>query len=138
MARRRPVCAAALERCRRCFRRWPKAEVPGRTAWRGAGETDLPRGACSEAPRAVMPQLNMALELASIRMRQVAVLATCFDDQNLSEKQPMRRLHRVVSTTVLIALCVALAGCSSSMSSFDPMDMLDFLDTKKKLPGDRK
>jgi hypothetical protein len=50
----------------------------------------------------------------------------------------MRRLHRVVSATVLIALSGALAGCSSSVSNWDPMDMLDFLDTKKKLPGDRK
>ena len=30
-----------------------------------------------------------------------------------------------------------LAGCGS-MSNFDPTDMLDFLDTKKKLPGERK
>jgi hypothetical protein len=49
----------------------------------------------------------------------------------------MRHLHRLVSATVLIALSSALAGCGS-MSNWDPMDMLDFLDTKKKLPGDRK
>jgi hypothetical protein len=49
----------------------------------------------------------------------------------------MRRLQRFVSATVLIALSGALAGCGS-MSNWDPMDMLDFLDTKKKLPGDRK
>jgi hypothetical protein len=49
----------------------------------------------------------------------------------------MRRLQRLVSATVLIALSGALAGCGS-MSNWDPMDMLDFLDTKKKLPGDRK
>jgi hypothetical protein len=49
----------------------------------------------------------------------------------------MRRLQRIVSATVLIALSGALAGCGS-MSNWDPMDMLDFLDTKKKLPGDRK
>jgi hypothetical protein len=49
----------------------------------------------------------------------------------------MRHLQRVVSATVLIALSGALAGCGS-MSNWDPMDMLDFLDTKKKLPGDRK
>ncbi|MBY9051386.1 hypothetical protein K7462_29355, partial [Pseudomonas fluorescens] len=35
---------------------------------------------------------------------------------------------------VLIAFTGVLGGCSS----FDPSDMLDFLDTKKKLPGDRK
>src|ERR1700731_3331363 len=49
----------------------------------------------------------------------------------------MRRLQRLVSASVLIALSGALAGCGS-MSNWDPMDMLDFLDTKKKLPGDRK
>jgi len=50
----------------------------------------------------------------------------------------MRRLQRVVSATVLIALSGAMAGCSSGLSNWDPMDMLDFLDTKKKLAGDRK
>jgi hypothetical protein len=49
----------------------------------------------------------------------------------------MRRLQRFVSATVLIALSGALAGCGS-VSNWDPMDLLDFLDTKKKLPGDRK
>jgi hypothetical protein len=49
----------------------------------------------------------------------------------------MRRLQRLVSATVLIALSSALAGCGS-VSNWDPMDLLDFLDTKKPLPGDRK
>jgi hypothetical protein len=49
----------------------------------------------------------------------------------------MRRLQRFVSASVLIALAGALSGCGSA-SNWDPMDMLDFLDTKKKLPGDRK
>jgi hypothetical protein len=31
-----------------------------------------------------------------------------------------------------------LAGCSKLGSNFDPSDLLDFLDTKKKLPGERK
>jgi hypothetical protein len=56
----------------------------------------------------------------------------------MSEKPSMRRLQRIVSAAVLIALSSALAGCSSSISNWDPMDMFDFLDTKKKLPGDRK
>jgi hypothetical protein len=56
----------------------------------------------------------------------------------MSEKPSMRRLQRLVSAAVLIALSSALAGCSSSISNWDPMDMFDFLDTKKKLPGDRK
>ena len=40
--------------------------------------------------------------------------------------------------SVLIALSGALGGCSGALSSFDPSDMLDWLDTKKKLPGERK
>ena len=50
----------------------------------------------------------------------------------------MRRSQRLIAAAVLIALSGALAGCSGSMSSFDPTDLLDFLDTKKKLPGERK
>ena len=49
----------------------------------------------------------------------------------------MRRPQRLIAATVLIALSSALAGCGS-MGSFDPSDLLDFLDTKKKLPGERK
>src|ERR1700676_5038968 len=50
----------------------------------------------------------------------------------------MRRSQRLIAAFVLIALCGALAGCSGGLSSFDPSDLLDWLDTKKKLPGDRK
>ena len=50
----------------------------------------------------------------------------------------MRRSQRLIATAVVIALSGVLAGCSGGMSSFDPTDMLDFLDTKKKLPGERK
>ena len=50
----------------------------------------------------------------------------------------MRRSQRMIAATVLIALSGALAGCSSGLSSWDPTDLLDFLDTKKKLPGERK
>ncbi|WBL81917.1 hypothetical protein I3J27_16385 [Bradyrhizobium xenonodulans] len=46
----------------------------------------------------------------------------------------MRRTPRLIAAAVLIAFTGVLGGCSS----FDPTDMLDFLDTKKKLPGDRK
>jgi len=49
----------------------------------------------------------------------------------------MRRPQRLIAATVLIALSGALAGCGS-MGNFDPSDLLDFLDTKKKLPGERK
>jgi hypothetical protein len=50
----------------------------------------------------------------------------------------MRRSQRVIAAAVAIALSSALAGCTGGMSSFDPSDLLDFLDTKKKLPGERK
>jgi hypothetical protein len=49
----------------------------------------------------------------------------------------MRRSQRLIAATVLIALSGALGGCSSG-GNFDPSDLLDFLDTKKKLPGERK
>ena len=51
----------------------------------------------------------------------------------------MRRSQRLIALAVLIALSGALAGCGGGgISSFDPSDLLDFLDTKKKLPGERK
>ena len=50
----------------------------------------------------------------------------------------MRRSQRLIATAVVVALSGALTGCAGGMSSFDPSDMLDFLDTKKKLPGERK
>jgi len=49
----------------------------------------------------------------------------------------MGRSQRLIAATVLIALSGALGGCASS-SGWDPSDMLDFLDNKKKLAGDRK
>ena len=49
----------------------------------------------------------------------------------------MRRPQRLIATAVLVALSGALAGCGST-GNFDPSDLLDFLDTKKKLPGERK
>src|SRR6478752_355366 len=58
-------------------------------------------------------------------------------DPELNEKPTMRRPQRLIAATVLVALSSALAGCGS-MGNFDPSDMLDFLDTKKKLPGERK
>src|SRR5947199_596013 len=51
----------------------------------------------------------------------------------------MRGSQRLIALAVLVALSGALAGCGGGgMSSFDPSDMLDWLDTKKKLPGERK
>ena len=50
----------------------------------------------------------------------------------------MRRQERLIAVAVVIALSGALAGCSSGLTNWDPTDLLDFLDTKKKLPGERK
>src|ERR1700677_1728560 len=58
--------------------------------------------------------------------------------QQLSEKSTMRVSQRLISAAVLISLAGALAGCSGSFANFDPTDMFDWLDTKKKLPGERK
>jgi hypothetical protein len=49
----------------------------------------------------------------------------------------MRATERLIAVTVLVALSCALSGCGTN-GSFDPTDMLDFLDTKKKMPGERK
>src|SRR6195952_2502191 len=55
-----------------------------------------------------------------------------------TEREPtMLRLQRLIAASVLVALSSALAGCGS-MGNWDPTDLLDFLDTKKKLPGERK
>src|SRR3954463_1415088 len=61
----------------------------------------------------------------------------CFRRSQRAERANMRRPQRLIAATVIIALSSALAGCGSA-SSFDPSDLLDFLDTKKKLPGERK
>jgi hypothetical protein len=53
----------------------------------------------------------------------------------------MRRSQRLIAAAVLISLSGVLAGCADSMSKlsdWDPTDMLDFLDTKKKIQGERK
>ncbi len=50
-----------------------------------------------------------------------------------------RPLQRLIAVAVLASLGLALTACSGSgINNFDPSDMLDFLDTKKKLPGERK
>lgn len=48
----------------------------------------------------------------------------------------MRLSQRLIAATVLTAIAIALGGCSSG--SFDPSDLMDVFDTKKKLPGERK
>jgi hypothetical protein len=57
----------------------------------------------------------------------------------LTKKSTIRPSQRLISAAVLIVFSVVLAGCSSSFGSdFDPTDLLDWLDTKKKLPGKRE
>jgi hypothetical protein len=48
----------------------------------------------------------------------------------------MRGSKNLIVLAVLGTLSCAVAGCSTA--NIDPTDMLDFLDTKKKLPGERK
>jgi hypothetical protein len=48
------------------------------------------------------------------------------------------RSQRLIAAAVVIALSSALAGCTGGFGNFDPSDLLDWLDTKKKLPGERK
>jgi hypothetical protein len=48
----------------------------------------------------------------------------------------MRRSQRLIAATILASISIALAGCSSG--NFDPTDLMDWFDTKKKLPGERK
>src|SRR6185437_5588966 len=57
----------------------------------------------------------------------------------LNEKSTMRLSQSLIAASIVVALSVVLAGCSSNLgSNFDPSDLLDFLDTKKKLPGKRE
>src|SRR5690349_6898513 len=50
----------------------------------------------------------------------------------------MRGSQRLIALSVLIALGGVLGGCSGGMANFDPSDLLDWMDTKKKLQGERK
>ncbi|OQW54235.1 MAG: hypothetical protein A4S14_00675, partial [Proteobacteria bacterium SG_bin9] len=52
----------------------------------------------------------------------------------------MGRSRRLIVATVLVAMSAVLSGCGSmsGLSNFEPGDLFDFLDTKKKLPGERK
>lgn len=52
---------------------------------------------------------------------------------------PKRHLSRAFTGAVLVAVACVLSGCGGgAANSFDPTDMLSFLDTKKPLPGARK
>jgi hypothetical protein len=51
----------------------------------------------------------------------------------------MRRSQRLMTFAVLISLCGVLAGCGSGgLNNWDPSDLLGFLDTKKKMSGNRQ
>ena len=50
-----------------------------------------------------------------------------------------RRTSRLLTGVFVLAFAGVLGGCSSlSAPSWDPTDLLDFLDTKKRAPGERK
>lgn len=49
----------------------------------------------------------------------------------------MRRTQRLIAAAVLAAMSVTLAGCGGG-GAFDPTDLMDWFDTKKKVPGERK
>ena len=51
----------------------------------------------------------------------------------------MRRSQRLLTFAVLISLCGVLAGCGGGgLNNWDPSDLLGFLDTKKKMQGNRQ
>jgi hypothetical protein len=51
----------------------------------------------------------------------------------------MRYSSRLLAAALLLGFAGALGGCSSLPTpSWDPTDLLDFLDTKKRTPGERK
>src|SRR5512138_1702077 len=50
----------------------------------------------------------------------------------------MRGSQRLIALSVLLALAGALGGCSGGLANFDPSDLLDWMDTKKKMQGERK
>src|SRR5438128_1523283 len=50
----------------------------------------------------------------------------------------MRVIQRFVSAVLLGALAILMSGCGSlSTSAWDPTDLFDFLDTKKRAVGER-
>jgi hypothetical protein len=57
----------------------------------------------------------------------------------MSKPIAMRRVSHLIAGAFLLCFAAVLGGCSSlSTPAWDPTDLLDFLDTKKKAPGERK
>jgi hypothetical protein len=50
----------------------------------------------------------------------------------------MRFAQRLIAAAILIAISGMLAACADSLGNFDPTDLLDWMDSKKKLQGERK
>lgn len=51
----------------------------------------------------------------------------------------MHLIRRIIAVALLSVLAGLLAGCSSvNIPSWDPSDLLDFLDTKRRAPGERR
>lgn len=51
----------------------------------------------------------------------------------------LHRASRLVASAVAVALAAALGGCGSIPApSWDPTDLLNFLDNEKRTPGERK
>lgn len=49
----------------------------------------------------------------------------------------MRYRRQLLNLASVVALCAVLGGCGST-SAWDPTDLLNFLDMKKRAPGERK
>jgi len=52
-------------------------------------------------------------------------------------RSPRRTVSRAAATAMLLVAAGVLSGCGGAVNSFDPTDMLSFLDQKKPLPGTR-
>src|SRR5262245_52332852 len=48
------------------------------------------------------------------------------------------RASRFIALAMALAVVSVLGGCGSLAPNWDPTDLMDFLDTKKRAPGERK
>ncbi len=57
----------------------------------------------------------------------------------MREMTATRRVSRLLAAAIAVCIAGVLGGCSSLPTpSWDPTDIFDFLDTKKRAPGERK